>query len=118
MLKRLRRDRTDDAGQRLADEIRFCRELGAVLPVRAPRCYHGVTDPDNLLSVMENVEGVEHPSDPWEAYRLGVLAWMVRGVHFMRPFSAGETPEIGPGQMVLERCAAAPVELGVGDLIL
>ena len=284
VLKRLRRDRPGDAGQRLADEIRFYSELGAELPVRAPRLHYGVIDPDNALMVMEHVEGIapidfwqgaslehsrlamkelarlharfigrvakydwipafadasylkrlsksyaeewsakrdffaemtpdfveigdalvgrmepslvrlgepqtllhgdahlenlapierdgapgilfhdwagvrrgsasfdvavfvvmsfpperrpqverqlvelhaealraagaEHPSDPWEGYRLGVLAWAVRLVHFMRPFLAGATPEVGPGQMILERCAAAPVELRVGDLI-
>ena len=55
--------------------------------------------------------------DPWQSYRLGVLAWAVRMVHFMQPFKAGETAAHGPGLMVLERCAAAPVELNVGDLI-
>jgi aminoglycoside/choline kinase family phosphotransferase len=55
--------------------------------------------------------------DPWQGYRLGVLAWAVRMVHFMQPFPPGGTPAHGPGLMVLERCAAAPVELNVGDLI-
>lgn len=61
--------------------------------------------------------GATEARDPWEGYRLGVLAWAVRLVHFMRPFPRDGQPALGPGLMVLERCAAAPVELSVGELI-
>ena len=59
VLKQPRAGGPADAGQRLADEIRFYRDLGIGLPVRAPRLYFGATDAvsGRALLLMEDVAG-------------------------------------------------------------
>lgn len=50
-----------DAGQGLANEVRFYHEVSAELPVRTPRLWFGATDPAPLL-LMEDVAGFERIS--------------------------------------------------------
>lgn len=83
-------------------------------PERRPGVERELVD---LHAAALEAAGSRAPSDPWRAYRLGALAWSVRLAHFMQPFPRGGEPETGPGEMVLERCAAAPVDLAAGDLI-
>ncbi len=61
--------------------------------------------------------GVRDQGEPWERYRMGVLAWAVRLVHFTRGAPRKDPLMEASRRMVLDRCTRAAVDLGVGELI-